>query len=117
MDLLRAFQLIMLLVGTLTNLKPEWFLLIIFHNCTVLIMGIRNSVVGIATCLRAGRPRGRSSSPSRVKNFLFFTSSRPGLGSPQPPIQWVSGVLSTGVKRPWREADHSPRASAEIKNM
>jgi hypothetical protein len=25
----------------------------------------------------------------------------------QAPIQWVPGVLSLGVKRPWREADHS----------
>jgi hypothetical protein len=28
-------------------------------------------------CLRAGRPRGRSSSPSKVKNLIFSTSSRP----------------------------------------
>jgi hypothetical protein len=44
--------------------------------------------------LRAGRPRSRSSSPSRVKNFLFSTSSRPALGPTQPPIQWVSGAVS-----------------------
>jgi hypothetical protein len=37
--------------------------------------------------LRAGRPRGRSSSPGRTKNFLFSKSSRPALGSTQPPIQ------------------------------
>jgi hypothetical protein len=30
--------------------------------------------------LRAGRPRVRSLSQGRVKNFLFFTSSRPSLG-------------------------------------
>jgi hypothetical protein len=34
--------------------------------------------------LRAGRPTGRSSSPGRVKNFLFSTSSRPVLGRAQP---------------------------------
>jgi hypothetical protein len=39
------------------------------------------------TVLRAGRPRGRCSSPGRVKNFLFFTSSRLALGSIQHPIQ------------------------------
>jgi hypothetical protein len=39
--------------------------------------------------LRAGRPRGHSSSPGRVKNFLFSSSSRPTLGSTQPPIQSV----------------------------
>jgi hypothetical protein len=37
--------------------------------------------------LRAGRPRGRSASPDRVKNFLFSTASRLALRSIQPPIQ------------------------------
>jgi hypothetical protein len=37
------------------------------------------------------------------------------LGPTQPPIQWVPGVLSLGVKRPGREADHSPPSSAEVK--
>jgi hypothetical protein len=27
-----------------------------------------------------------------------------------------TGVLSQGIKRPGREADHSPQASAEVKN-
>jgi hypothetical protein len=35
----------------------------------------------------------------------------------QPPIQWVLGALSPGVKRQWREADHSPPASAEVKKI
>jgi hypothetical protein len=67
--------------------------------------------------LRAGRPRGWSSSPCRVKNFLFSTSSRPALGSAQPRIQWVPGALSPGLKRPVREADHSPPDSAKVKKM
>jgi hypothetical protein len=41
--------------------------------------------------LRAGRPRGRSSSPARVKNYLFSASFRPAQGSTHPPIQWVLG--------------------------
>jgi hypothetical protein len=56
--------------------------------------------------LRAGRPRGRSSSPGEVKNFHFSMSSGPALGFTQPPIQWVRGALSPGVKWPGREADH-----------
>jgi hypothetical protein len=60
--------------------------------------------------LQAGRPRGRRSKPRRVKNFLFSTSSRPAVGSTQPPIQWVPGV-----KRSGREADHSSPGSAEVK--
>jgi hypothetical protein len=46
--------------------------------------------------LRAGRLRGRSSSPGRVKNFLFSTSSRPALG----PTHWVPGALFPGVRWP-----------------
>jgi hypothetical protein len=33
----------------------------------------------------------------------------------QPPIQWVAGALSLGVKRQGSEADHSPPSSAEVK--
>jgi hypothetical protein len=47
--------------------------------------------------------------------FLFTTASRPALGPIQPPIQWVAGALSLGVKRPGREADHSPPSRAEVK--
>jgi hypothetical protein len=67
--------------------------------------------------LWAGRPRGWSSSPGRVKNSLFSMSSRPALGTTQPPIQWVPGALSPGVKWLGREVDHSPPASAEVKKM
>jgi hypothetical protein len=67
--------------------------------------------------LRAGRQRGRSLSPGRVKNFLFPTASRQAVGPAQPPIQWVPGALSLGVKRKGREAEHSPPASAEVKKM
>jgi hypothetical protein len=47
--------------------------------------------------------------------FLFTTASRRALGPTQPLIQWVPGVLSLGVKRPGREADHSPPSSVEVK--
>jgi hypothetical protein len=36
-------------------------------------------------------------------------------GLTQPPIKWVPGSLSLGVKRPGREVDHSPPSSAEVK--
>jgi hypothetical protein len=67
--------------------------------------------------LRTGRPSGRSSSPGNIKNFLFFTSSRTALGPTQPPIQCLPRALSPGVKRPGREADHSPPTSAELKKI
>jgi hypothetical protein len=65
--------------------------------------------------LRAGRKRGRRSSPDSVKNFLFSTSSRPALRHTHLPIQRVPGTLSLVVMRPGREADHSPPTSAAIK--
>jgi hypothetical protein len=73
---------------------------------------IPDSVVGIATgYVRSGRLGGRSSSPCRVKNFLFSTSLRPALRSTQRPIQWVAGALSPGVQRPGREANDSLASS------
>jgi hypothetical protein len=50
-----------------------------------------------------------------LRVFLFNTASRTALGSTLPPIQWVLAALSVGVKRPEREADHSPPSSAEVK--
>jgi hypothetical protein len=64
--------------------------------------------------LRAGWLRGWSSSPGGGKNFHFSMSSKQTLGLTQPPIQSLPGALSSGVKRPGREADHSPPTSAEV---
>jgi hypothetical protein len=48
------------------------------------------------------------------QEFPFSTLSSPALGPTQSPFQWVPGALFLGVKRPGREADHSP-TSAEVK--
>jgi hypothetical protein len=48
--------------------------------------------------------------------FLFTTASRTAVGPTQLPIQWVPGALSLGVKRPGREADHSPHLVPRSKN-
>jgi hypothetical protein len=37
------------------------------------------------------------------------------VGPSHPPTQWVPGALSLGLKRPGREADHSPPFSTEVK--
>jgi hypothetical protein len=66
---------------------------------------------------KSGRQRGRSSSPGRVKNFLFSTSFRSALGPTQLPIQWIPEAFSSGKKRQGREADHSPPTSPEVKKM
>jgi hypothetical protein len=49
--------------------------------------------------------------------YMFSTASRTALGPTQLHIQWISGALSVGVKRPGREADHSPPSSAEVKEF
>jgi hypothetical protein len=73
----------------------------------------RDSSVGIAT----GWIIGWSEFDSRQELgiFLLTTASRPALGLTQPPIQRVPGVLALEVKRPAREADHSPPSSDEVK--
>jgi hypothetical protein len=86
--------------------------------CSTRMLRRRGNVVGIGKdWLRAGRMRGQISSSDRVKKFLFSKSSRPALGSTQPPIYWVPETLSPRVKRTGREVDHSPPASAEVKKM
>jgi hypothetical protein len=44
----------------------------------------------------------------------FF--SIPALEPTHYPIQWAPGDFTPGVKRPSREADHSPLDSAEVRN-
>jgi hypothetical protein len=48
------------------------------------------------------------SSPLRADRFW---------GSTQHPIPMGTGSISQGVKRPEREADHSPPASIEVKKV
>jgi hypothetical protein len=48
----------------------------------------RDSAVGIVT--------GYGLDGRRVKNFLFFSSTRRALGSTQSPIQWVRGLSPRG---------------------
>jgi hypothetical protein len=51
-------------------------------------------------CLTTGWTIGRSRFDPRQgqRIFLLASASRPALRPTQPPIQWVSGVLSPGVK-------------------
>jgi hypothetical protein len=57
-----------------------------------------------------------NSSPGRNKILLLSTSSRIVFGSTYPPVEWVPEDHPTGVKWPWREADHPPLTNAEFKN-
>jgi hypothetical protein len=55
-----------------------------------------HSSFGIATGYGLDDQGGGSSSPGRVKNFHVSITSRPALGSTQPPIKWVPEALSRG---------------------
>jgi hypothetical protein len=49
--------------------------------------------------------------------FTFtFTASSPALEPTRPPMQWVPGDITLGIRRPGREANHSPPSSPEVKN-
>jgi len=48
--------------------------------------------------------------------FLFTTASKSALAPRKPPIQWVPRAISPKVKRPGREANHSPPSSDEVEN-
>jgi hypothetical protein len=74
----------------------------------------RDSLVSTVTRLRARWPEFDSRQEQGL--FLFAATSRPALGLTQPPVQWVLIALFPEVKRPGREANHSPLSSAEVKN-
>jgi hypothetical protein len=43
--------------------------------------------------------------------------SRRSLGPTQPPVQWVTGALFLGVRRPGRDGYHSPPSNARVKEL
>jgi hypothetical protein len=56
--------------------------------------------------------RRASGQPAEVR---FPAGVRPALGPTQPPVQWVPEAPSSGVKRPGREADHSPPLTLTVR--
>ena len=72
----------------------------------------RDSLVGVVTDLRVGRPRNRGLIPGRDKRLCDCTrTSRPALGPTQPRIEW--GLES--VARAW--SCLLPPSVAEVKNV
>jgi hypothetical protein len=72
----------------------------------------RDGSVGIALGYGLDDRCSRVRFPAGMGIFLFTAASRTALEPTQPPIQWVPRALSLEVKRPAREADHSPPFSA-----
>jgi hypothetical protein len=52
--------------------------------------------------------------PGKVQEFLFSMSSRPDRGVHPASCPMGTAGSFAGVKRPGREADHTPPASAEV---
>jgi hypothetical protein len=68
-----------------------------------------DSSVGIALGYGLDDRGSRVGFPAGTGNFFTTTASRTALGPTQPPIQWISGALSLGIKRPGHEADHTSK--------
>jgi hypothetical protein len=76
---------------------------------------LTDTVVIIKKCCRLEEMK--TSVTYMINSVPFCFIFTPALGPTQPPVQWVPGVLSPGVKaRPGRDADHSPPSSAEVEN-
>jgi hypothetical protein len=84
----------------------------VWQKFVMLIFGFKLEWVSIAMGYGLD---SRVSIPFRG-NFIHPKACRLDLSTTQPPLQWIPGTLSPGIKGPGREADHSPASSAEIKN-
>lgn len=65
-------------------------------NCDNEVCDLCTPVSRDSDWLRARRPKGRSSSPGKIKNVPFSKQSRPVLAPTQPTIQCVPWALFPG---------------------
>jgi hypothetical protein len=77
---------------------------------------LQNNSVSILTKLCAGRPRNWNSIPGRGKECFLLHSIQAGYWAQAVSYPMVLEAISSWVKRPAREADHSPPSNAEVKN-
>jgi hypothetical protein len=81
------------------------------------LSGIKScdSSVGIALGYRLDERGSRVRFPGGAGNFSVHHRVQNGSGAHPASYVMVPGALSLRVKRPGREADHSPPPSAEVK--
>jgi hypothetical protein len=84
------------------------------HNCKV-VMIIRDSSVGIALGYGLEDRGSRVRFPAGTGNFSLHHCVQDGSGAHSASYPMLPGALSLGVKRPGREADHSPPSSVGVK--
>jgi len=66
--------------------------------------------------LPAGRTRNRGSIRGKCGSCCCYSAFKPELWSTQTPVHCEKWNFTLGVKRPGREAYHSPRCSAKVQN-
>jgi hypothetical protein len=86
-------------------------------HCILFLACMLCWVAGIAQWYSDGLRAGWSGVRVQIEvgNVLFPHRIRIGSGPTQPPIPWVLGALSLGIKGQECEADHSPSSSVEVK--
>jgi hypothetical protein len=81
-------------------------------QCLIKYCGTRDSAVGIVIGYGLD-----DSDRSSIQEFLFLYVVQTGSGAHPASYPMGTGAVSPGVKRPGREADHSPLISAEVKEI
>jgi hypothetical protein len=97
-------------------LKHTMLILVYFMSVTSLLLGSRDTIFGIMTRVRSGRPRTEVQLSTGTRYFSFLHRVQNVFAPTQPPAQWILEILSLVVKRPDSETHHSPASNAEVKN-
>jgi hypothetical protein len=83
---------------------------------TVKSSGLRRFLsLSVTVRIRIGRPENRLPISFVTQICPISTASETALEPTLPPIQWLPGIFSPGIKWPECQSGHSPASSAKIK--